>query len=464
MERWKFNSNNILVNLSFFSWLTFLLNGPFEYIQYIIFNRVLLTPGTLFLIIFISSVSVFFLGKSVATKNTDGSFNRKSKIKNHKKIKISAIDFQTALPIASLFISYILGSIVGEYNSTLVDFFKVIYIYIATPFLGIVSKKAINFPFLIMLKTLSIIFIPIAILGIAQSLSNNTIIDVTLIAEESDYGFQPGNIRDLSGFFVYGGRYLGQTLRATSFFRSPFDFGLASLFFYLFYLNLLIQRRSFYNIVLVIIFLAAAYSSLLRNIHISIVLGTIFCVLITLLRLLLKNSFSPYMKGLSIYSPFIYSTLYLFPLLSLLLLLFGTVRTVLSGVNDYNESLFARYETWLAFLNKLMSKDFTFFLFGDGTLQPSLGGDNIVFDNTYVAIWSFAGFLFFASLMSLYFWMYRKSLFAVVNYQGSSQVVWVSFLCLFACFPSLAWLNNLSGGWPIFGLPTYWMLIANQDS
>jgi hypothetical protein len=437
------------------SWFAYAFSGPVEYLQYVLLKSVPFSSGILFFVTALFSISFLLLEKIFPKK-----FSKQLYFRGNKSSK-SSLYLVSFLPVLISLLSFFAGVIGGFNNASFIQYIKGYYIYILTPVLGtIVSHNYLNSRFwLDFYRICLLLFLPIGALGILQAISNNLIIDATLINDLPSTELSEGkSLRELPGYVIYGGYFLGQNLRATSFYRSPFDFGIISLLFLFVsvYYFLSFKSKRFLLSTIIVFSLSSAILTFVRNVQLSLLLGFSFILLMSYTRFFArtKKSNQGKLKLLNL-------LVILFPFISFIFVLIITGATVSLLVSNSTQSLLIRYETWSRFLS--IAFDFLpYLLFGNGELQPQLGGDLLIFDNTFVAFASFSGLIFLLFFIYLYFYLYRRAVRYLLVNQSHYDFFWLGYLTLFACYPCLSLLNNLIGGWPFFALPIYLLISTKQ--
>ncbi|WP_156952828.1 hypothetical protein [Deinococcus frigens] len=273
------------------------------------------------------------------------------------------------------------------------------------------------------------IAIPLASLAITQHFTGNTILPL----ESAN-----GQFKVLSWLFWNNGIY---QVRGYSLFSNAVDFGI----FIIFCLGIILQKIDFrltnskniFAMIIFIILIVSAYSTLTRNIYI----GVIITVLSSLAYLQLKKR----------------NILLVLPLLSLALgFLISISGNIIekSNLNLSNSaSLDIRQQVWADIWQKLSNGEMLSILFGDGRYQAEAGNKiaSFLIDNSFLQFITYQGIVGLMLFVYLYSYILKNALGRPKN------ALWCGFYGLLVAWPAMAVFNILVPQLAILTLLTFFI-------
>ncbi|CAM3713684.1 hypothetical protein DESA109040_20485 [Deinococcus saxicola] len=273
------------------------------------------------------------------------------------------------------------------------------------------------------------IAIPLAGLAITQHFTRNSILPL----ESAN-----GQFKVLSWLFWNNGMY---QVRGYSLFSNAVDFGI----FIIFCLGIMLQKinlrllnsKNIFVIIIFIILIISAYSTLTRNIYIG--------VMITMLSSLAYRK----LKKMNI--------LLVLPLISLalgFLISFSGNIIEQSSLNLSNSaSLGIRQEVWADIWQKLSNGEVLSILFGDGRYQAEAGNKiaSFLIDNSFLQFIAYQGIVGLILFVYLYFYILKNALGRPKN------ALWCGFYGLLVAWPAMAVFNILVPQLAILTLLTFFI-------
>jgi hypothetical protein len=313
------------------------------------------------------------------------------------------------------------------------------------------------------------IYLPLGVLGIVQTVTNAAVIDANLVVF-LDSSYSLDDVRKIQGYTVITGNFMGVGLRAFALYRSPLEFGYASLACLLIAVDKIFcdwtwSKRpvKFYWVLVAVVAFLGSICTLTRNIYVALFFALLFFLPLKLAAAVSNRTKRRGSTPLKL----LYGYLATYPLSSVLLLTAVLLFSVFALLNlsAESQSLFLRFDTWGKAFYYL--QELPILLFGTGKSQTNTNLlEALILDNSYIAIVFYSGILNLFAFVLLYALLHLRSIDVLLVEKRVNTAGWSALLSFFVCFPLLSVLNNLSApyAWMLFCLPVYWLVGLTEFS
>lgn len=450
--------SNIILVSSIICWLVLIFNGPISYFQYFFLGSIVISPVIIWLLIVILVLLIALIKLALKKRLT----------LSKSKASISVFTFFAVLVAI---IAFVLSNYFQIFEGSILSFVRRYFPVLISPILLLNSNANTSPAFWTRLaKLFCIMYIPCGLLGIFQTLQNQSIIDAYIVSGTVD---GDAELESLSGYAVYGGYFLNLGLRSFSFYRSPLDFGFVSILVSFISFAYLLEAKSkklkFKSFFFVLFLLATtgAIFTFTRNIILSLILGLISTYILS------SKNLGKIQQNIVKTSNVFYANNHRYklkimvlknlPVIMFLALVFTT--TILIGFISYSDqtaSLLIRFATWTSFF-KVLANNLPIILFGRGNPYISLSNTQVTFDNTYLSTISFSGIIYLFSFIALYVYLYKKAVNKLIHYEGKDKFAWIAFTSFYLCYSALSIFNDLSGYWFTFTFVIYLFLFCKPS-
>lgn len=404
---WKLSIYNIIVSLWVLSFVFLLFSGPLYFIQYKLFNKIIVPMG----IVKVTLIILSYIWTMLALAG--------------KKIYVIEKKIMTVT------IVYILYSIIALLIQSSFDFplretFSN-YIYMMgwsiISFLFFLKPNLSfgNFRINRLENTFYIIAIPLFLIGIVQAVTNKPIVFNNLSWEYSH--------KILDDYTVIFGYFLGGQIRAFSLFQSPLVFGIFGVFVNILALSSIkINKSTNFKIFIVLLSFICICITLTRNV-----------ILYYLVSIIFLYFYTKFKKGILLIYPYLVAG-------SLMLLssLFNNLQNI--KLLD-SSTLIERQNTWNEIVKELSTVDTL--LFGVGLVQSD-SSSTVVIDNLFFALILYHGVIGLLLFLLQYHFIWISLL---KRNENMNSILSLTSLVMCSSFLVFSLFNNTIGTIYIYYFP-----------
>jgi hypothetical protein len=270
-------------------------------------------------------------------------------------------------------------------------------------------------------------FVALSTIGLMQQITNSPVFNFEIFNMTGGLGIVQNK------YLLIFGYYMGKTIRSFSLFQSPVDFGIFSLISFAYFCVLYKTTKRLFYAGCVCLAIFNIYSTHTRNILLAF-------------PLILTVMFFLHCRNIYIRKKFFH----IFPFVQLLIaFLIIYLAMPLFGNQLYTESLADRIFNW-KFLTLKTAENISSLVSGLGLMQEKTGG--IPIDNSFIAIFCFAGIFSLILFISIYFIAYFK-LVKIITTEEIRDFLFpfeTAFCAMYMIFPILSMFNNFIPGIILF--------------